>query len=273
MNASFASTTVTFGGSFEDKVRAMSAAGFRATEVWVRDLYEHLEGPEVALRVLRDNGVRIAALQAIRNFEGCDTGQRARKLDLARHVMDLAVLASAPIVTLAANVDPLADGATARLVEDLGVLAQEARERGLRVAFEPIAWASHVRGFTHALELVTAVDDAAIGVQLDVFHEFVRGEQSVALTREAAASVFLVEICDLPRCALPAQDVSRDLRLFPGEGTAPLQPVAQTLRAAGYRGDVVVEVFNASYRQQPPGLVAERAWRSLNEWANAAAEL
>lgn len=266
MTIALACTTVTFGGSFEDKVRAMAGAGFRATEMWVRDLYEHFEGPEVALRVLRDHGLRIAALQAIRNFEGCAARDRGRKLDLARHVLDLAALSEAPVVTLAANVDPQADGATAHLVDDLGVLAEEARQRGLRVAFEAIAWAPHVHSCARAAELVAAVDNPGLGVQLDLFHEFVRGDERPVLTAEMAARTFLVEVSDLPRCGLPAREISRDLRLFPGEGVAPLPAVAKDLRDCGYSGDVVVEVFNAAYQLQPAGIIAARAWRSLDEW-------
>jgi len=100
----------------------------------------------------------------------------------------------------------------------------------------------------------------------------VRDDGRVALTEATAARTFLVEISDLPRCELPAREVSRDLRLFPGEGVAPLAPVAREVRESGYTGDVVVEVFNAAYRLQPPEAIAARAWRSANEWVGVHAE-
>lgn len=255
-------TTVTTGGSFEDKVRAMAAAGFTATEIWARDLFENLEGPEVALKVLCDHGVAVCALQAIRNFEGCPAADRTLKLDIARRTMDLANLAGTSVVTLAANVQASADGGTPRLVDDLATLAAEARQRGLRIAYEAIAWAPHVHSFEQALALVEAVDDTAFGLQLDVFHPFVRGAAHIALDRIPPARIVLVEVADLLPARLPPRELSRDFRLFPGEGVAPLGRFAADLQTIGYRGDIVVEVFNAAYRQQPAGQIAARAWRS-----------
>ncbi|WP_326538291.1 sugar phosphate isomerase/epimerase family protein [Pseudorhodoferax sp.] len=261
-------TTVTTGGSFEEKVRAMAAAGFTATEIWARDLFEDLEGPEVALRVLRDHGVAVCALQAIRNFEGCTAADRALKLDIARRVMDLANLAGTAVVTLAANVQASADGGTQHLVDDLGTLAAEARQRGLRIAYEAIAWAPHVHTIERALALIEAVGDPALGLQLDVFHPFVRGDTHIALERIPAASIVLVEVADLPAAHLPPRELSRDFRLFPGEGIAPLGRLAADLHASGYAGDIVVEVFNTAYRLQPPAAMAARAWRSAQAFLN-----
>lgn len=256
-------TTVTTGGTFEEKIRAMAEAGFTATELWARDLFENFEGPEVALRVLRDHGMAVCALQAIRNFEGCAGPERVLKLDIARRMMDLACLAGTPTITLAANVQASANGSTPRLVDDLACLASEARSRGLRVAYEAIAWAPHVSGFDRALELVETVNDPALGLQIDVFHAYVRGHVRIALEHIPVERIFLVELADLPQCRLGARELSRDMRLFPGEGTAPLTGFVRDLRDIDYRGDVVVEVFNAAYRQQPPAIAAAQAWRSM----------
>lgn len=261
----FACTTATFGGSFHDKVEAMRGAGFTATELWAHDLFEHLEGPEVALRTLEDAGVRVSALQAIRNVEGCFGPERTRKLDIACRVMDLACLAGSPLVTLAANAQPSASGDFDQLVEDLAVLAGLASQRALRIAYEPIAWAPHVNTWRHALRLIEAVDHAALGLQLDVFHAFIHGDTRIALEAIAPERLFLVEISDFAPSRLGALDISRHYRLFPGEGTAPLSDFAASLQNHSYGGDLVVEIFNTAYRSLPAGPVAQRAWSSMQK--------
>lgn len=258
----FVFTTATLGGGFAAKAEAMAAAGFRATELWARDLFDDYEGPEVALRVLCDNGLRVACFQALRNVEGCAADQRAAKFDIARRLMDLAVLAASPLVTLAANVQVGAHGETARLVDDLAKLAEEAGARGLRIAYEPIAWAPHVRSYRRALELIEAVDHPSLGLQLDVFHAWVRGE-AIDLGTVPPARLFLVELCDLVAMHLPAREVSRSYRLFPGEGEAPLAGFVGDLRGLGYAGDIVVEVFNAACAAAPPHAIARRGHESL----------
>ena len=242
---------------------AIRGAGFEATEVWARDLFEHLEGPEVALRSLADAGLAISALQAIRNVEGCAPQQRPRKLALARQMLDLAVIADCPLVTLAANVDPAASGDSTRLVDDLGVLADEARQRGLRIAYEPIAWAPHVNHWRKALQLIEAVDSPALGLQLDVFHAFVLGEARIGVASIPVERLFLVEVSDLAPLRLPPLEISRHYRLFPGEGTAPLTAFATDLRGSRYAGDVVVEVFNPAMKALPPAEVAGRGHARL----------
>lgn len=266
MKNRLAFSTVTMGGTLAAKAQAMRASGFTATELWARDLFEHWEGPELALKAIEDAGLSVAAFQAIRHFEGSPPAERPRKLDIARRMMDLACLAGAPLVTLAANTQASALGGFARLVDDLGALAEQARQRALRIAYEPIAWAPHVHDWRLGLELVEAVDSPALGLQLDVFHAFVRGEARIALERIAPRHLFLVEVCDFVPMPSSALEISRSHRLFPGEGSAPLAGFFGDLRTHGYAGDVVVEVFNDACLAQPPVRVAQRAWDSMRRW-------
>lgn len=259
-------STVTLSGDLATKARAMRKAGFTATELWARDLFEHFEGPEVALRVLRDEGMRVCAFQAIRHFEGCQRAERAQKLDIARRMMDLAHLAGARLITLAANSQASAMGEFSCLVDDLGELAQEAEQRGLRIAYEPVAWAPHVHDWKQALKLIEAVNSCALGLQLDVFHAFIQGQTRIALDEHELRHLLLVEVCDYSPMQLPAIDISRSYRLFPGEGCAPLETFFGGLQRSGYAGDIVLEVFNAACLNQGADPVARKAWHSMQPW-------
>ena len=107
------------------------------------------------------------------------------------------------------------------------------------------------------------MDHPALGLQLDVFHAFVRGEARIALEDIPAHRLFLVEVSDFAPSRLEALEISRHYRLFPGEGTTPLAAFAADLRGHGYAGDVVVEVFNAACLAMAPRAVAQRAWASM----------
>lgn len=264
-------TTATLAGSFADKAVAIRQAGFEATELWARDLFDHLEGPEVALRVLRDQGLAVSAFQAIRNLEGYRGPVRQLKFDIACRMMDLACLAGSPIVTLAANVDAQASGDRGRLADDLGQAAELAAQRGLRLAYEPICWAPHVSSWRRALALIAAVDHGALGLQLDVFHPLIQGEIPDVF-EIPLDKLFLVEISDFVAGGMTPREVSRGHRLFPGEGSAPLEPVLRGLAARGYAGDIAVEVFNAEYGAQPPAAVAARGWRCVNQLLDRTAQ-
>jgi 4-hydroxyphenylpyruvate dioxygenase len=126
-----------------------------------------------------------------------------------------------------------------------------------------------VRDWQRGLALVAAVDSPALGLQLDVFHAFVQGQPRIALEDIAPRHLALVEVSDFAPARLPALEISRAYRLFPGEGQAPLDGFFHDLRRHGYAGDVVVEIFNAACLAQAPDAVARRAWDSMQPWRQA----
>jgi sugar phosphate isomerase/epimerase len=46
------------------------------------------------------------------------------------------------------------------------------------------------------------------------------------------------------------------MRVYPGDGVAPLDEILRSLRAIGFRGFLSLELFNESYWRQPAGTVA-----------------
>jgi len=256
-------TTVTFGGSLTDKVRAMYAAGFEATEMWPRDVFEHAEGPEVAQRALRENDLKVSVYQALRDYEGMGAEVRNAKLEIAGQLMDQMDLIGADILVLCSNCDASSSADEEEVADDLATLAELAGERDKRIAYEVLAWGSHVNDYRAGVELVDKVDHPAFGLMLDSFHYFWTGVPLSFLDEMDMSKVFHLEIADLPKCALPAIEVSRNYRLFPGEGAYPALEFTEKVLANGYSGIVTVEIFNAAYRAQTADDVAARAMASV----------
>lgn len=260
-----ASTTVTYSGDFRTKIKAMSESGFRETEVWMSDLFEHPEGPDVAIRVMADHGVKPIALQALRNFEGCPDVQKPLKRSFAITYLDMCAALQIPTLVLASHTGPDALGEPSRLIDDLGTLGDLAQERGIKVAYEPVAWARHTSTLACAIPLLSSLKHAAVGLQLDSFHVSMEEDGISQLGRLGAdVPVFLIEVSDHVRApGLTAMEISRAYRLLPGEGSSDVDQFGLAVRTLGYEGPIVIEIFNAFYKTLDPAIAAQRAYSAI----------
>jgi 4-hydroxyphenylpyruvate dioxygenase len=256
-------TTATFGGKLPDKLRAMRSAGFDATEFWPRDLFEHAEGPDVALGLLRETRLGVSAYQALRNYEGMSAEARRHKLGIAAQLMDQMALVGAQVLVLCSNTDPGCSGDRARTVEDLRVLGDLARRRGVRVAYEGLCWGTWIRDYRDAWQVIEATDHGHVGMLLDGFHIFALDLPLDGIDAMHADKIFLVELADLPRTNLDVIEISRHYRLFPGEGVAPIDEFVRRVRGIGYTGAWSLEVFNARYLASDPEAVAKRGMLAM----------
>ena len=68
--AKFSLDTITFAGSLERKIDANVAAGFTQTTLLAKDLVGHRNGYEAALNEVRLPGLRVNAIQVMRDYEG-----------------------------------------------------------------------------------------------------------------------------------------------------------------------------------------------------------
>ena len=262
-------TTVTFGGKFPEKVKAMKDAGFGATEMWPRDYYEHNEGPDIALNMLLEHGLTPSCYQCLRNFEGMPEHLRARKKSIATQLFDQMRLMGCETLVLCSNISPDSSGDVGRIVDDLRMLGDLAKPYGVRVAWEPICWGRWVKDYREAWKIVQKVDHPQIGLVLDSFHVTALNLPLEPLADIAAEKIFLVEVADLPGGQIDFLEMSRSFRLFPGEGVSPVRPFLDQVMKTGYQGFYSVEVFNTYYQTLEVNQVARRAMASLKRLFDA----
>jgi 4-hydroxyphenylpyruvate dioxygenase len=265
-------TTAMFQGDLAAKLDAMRQAGFGWTEVFSRDIFENLKGPEYALDLIRDSGLGVSCLQMLRDFEGCAREAMPRKLAIAEHVMDQAQWLGTDLLILCASVLPDASGDPEQVANDLSRLADLARSRGLRIAYEPIAWATWFSDYRAAWRLVERINHPHLGLLLDSTHMGCLKLPFDDVRLIAADKVFLVELADLPGSRLDHVDLSRHYRLLPGHGVLALERFVQALDAIGYQGVYSLETFNDHYRQLAPAPLAEAGYRAVRELLRRARE-
>ena len=206
--------------------------------LWRDHVAEH--GLEATATLVRDAGLRVSSL--------CRGGFFTRpgwRDDNHRAIDEAAVLDAACLVLVPGGLPPGSKdlvGARAQVAEALAELTPYARERGVRLAVEPMhpmycADRSVVSSLAQALDLAPP----EVGVTVDCFHVWWDPE-IVAQIARAGDRIASFQVCDLLD-PLPA-DVLLG-RAMMGDGVIDFTPLCAAVAAAGYTGDIEVEIFNA----------------------------
>jgi 4-hydroxyphenylpyruvate dioxygenase len=144
--------TVSLSGSLSEKLEAIAAAKFDAVEIFENDLVTFNGTPADVRRAVEQLGLDIVTLQPFRDFEGMPDNQRARVFARAERKFDVMQELGCDLLMICSNVSPDSVGGIERIAADLHELGDRAAKRGLRVAFEALAWGKHINDYREALE-------------------------------------------------------------------------------------------------------------------------
>lgn len=256
--------TVLTGGSTEEKLQAARLAGFDQVELWRQDVESASGDTRDVARLLENNRLALTDFQVLLDFDGAPDEQREAKREEALQMLEMAVQLGASTLLTPASTHR---GCIAeREEEDIRWLARQAGLRGLRVAFEAMAWSTHINTTAAAWQLVQKINEPNLGLVVDAFHIFVLNRTLDDLAGIPMERIFLVQLSDL--ATLPANDrlvdVARHQRLLPGEGHFPLHSLTHYLHQQGYAGPIGLEVFSDRYHQLPAADAASKAFQALN---------
>ena len=263
MNHPLFLNTILLGGSTADKIAAAGSAGFGQIELWRQDVDAHPEGAPGVLQALARARLGLTDFQVLLDFDGAPGERRTAKRQEALQMLDLAVQLGATTLLAPASTDPGCD--PSRIVDDLAWLARQAAARGLRVAYEAMAWSTVNHTTPAAWRCVQAASQANLGMVIDAFHLFAPGRDVRDLDGIAAERIFLVQLSDLAQQVSTAQlkTTARHHRLLPGDGHFPLDSLLRRLAAIGYAGPIGLEVFNDALHARDPAAVAQQAMAAL----------
>ena len=160
-------------------------------------------------------GLTIDLYQPFRDFEAVPEALDLRRAEAKFDVMEQL---GAPTMLVCSNVSPAAIDDDALAAEHLHLLASRAGERGLRVAYEALAWGRHVNDYAHAWDIVAAADHPALGTCLDSFHILSVGSDLARLAEIPGERIFYLQLADAPRLVMDVLQWSRHYRCFPGQG-------------------------------------------------------
>jgi 4-hydroxyphenylpyruvate dioxygenase len=255
--------TVSIGGTLDEKLKTIAAAGFDEVEIFENDFTCFDGSARDVARMCGDLGLRICALQPFRDFEGLPELQRRQAFRRGEKKFDLMSELGTDLLLVCSNVSPHALGGIDRAAEDLHELGERAAKRGLRVGFEALAWGRFVNDYRDAWEIVRRANHPAIGIILDSFHTLAPGFPVSPIAAIPGDKIFLVQLADAPQLDLDVLSWSRHFRCFPGQGNLPVADFMQAIDATGYKGPLSLEIFNDQFRAQSTREVAIDAMRSL----------
>ncbi|WP_105566675.1 sugar phosphate isomerase/epimerase and 4-hydroxyphenylpyruvate domain-containing protein [Microbacterium halophytorum] len=263
--------TVCLSGGLVEKLHACAAAGFDGVEIMDADLVAAPESPEEIRALCARLGLRIDMFQPFRDFEGVDEAALAANLRRAAAKFDVMERLGTDLMLLCSNVATATTGDDDTLVAHLRAIADLAAERGIRIAYEALAWGAYVDDYREAWRLVELADRDNLGVCLDSFHILSRGFDPEAIERIPGEKIFFLQLADAPALEMDVLQWSRHHRLFPGEGDFDLTGFLGHVLRAGYAGPLSLEVFNDTFRQTDVVRTAAHARRSLTWLADRTA--
>jgi len=255
--------TVSLAGTLPEKLEAAVSVGFNGVELFENDLLTFDGTPAEVRRIGRELGVAITAFQPFRDFEAMPEPERARNLERAERKFDVMQALGTDLLLVCSNVHPAAIDDEARAASDLHTLAERASRRGLRVAYEALAWGRHIRRWSQAWQIVRDADHPALGLVLDSFHTLALKDDFSGIAALPADKLFFVQLADAPLMASDLLSWSRHFRNFPGQGDLDVVGFLRAALASGYRGPLSLEVFNDEFRAAPARLIARDGMRSL----------
>lgn len=225
-------------------------AGIPALGLW-RDRVAEV-GAGAAARMMADAGLRTSSLCRGGFLTAADVaGQRDALEDNHRAIEEAASLGTDNLIMVVGGLVP-GDrdlvGARGRVADRLADLAPVAAAHGVRLVLEPLhpmysADRAVLSTLRQALDLAAPHESSTVGVVVDTFHLWWDPELPAQIERaghENRLAAYQVSDWILPIAVDPL--LSRGMI---GDGYIDFDRIGRLITAAGYRGDIEVEIFNA----------------------------
>jgi 4-hydroxyphenylpyruvate dioxygenase len=255
--------TLSLSGSLQEKLQAIAAAKYDLVELCENDLLFCEDTPRDIRRQAEDLGLKIAAFQPFREFEAMPQEALARGLERAERKFDVMAELGAPLMVVCSNVSAAAQDDDALAAAQLRELAERAARRGLKIGYQALPWARHVRTVARAGKITTLAAHPHLGQVLNSFHTLAINDDLRQIGAVAPDKIFWVQLADAPRLGMELRAWSRHFRCFPGQGDLDVTGFLHQVVQTGYAGPVSLEIFNDEFQASPPRQIANDGMRSM----------
>jgi sugar phosphate isomerase/epimerase len=218
-------------------------------------------GLAAAAAAVRAAGLRVSSLCRGGFFTHADpAARRAATADNKAAIAEAAAVGAGILVLVSGGLVPGSRdiGLARRMVADaIGELVPVAQSHGVRLGIEalhPVFAADRcvITRLGEALDLAEAFPADAVGVVVDTYHVWWDAALAADIAR-AGDRIVSYQVCDwiLP---LPADTLLG--RGHVGDGHIDFPPITAAVTAAGYTGDIEVEIFNQAIWSAPAAKTA-----------------
>src|SRR5689334_5041931 len=218
----FGMDTISLAGMLPSKLTAVREAGFSQIMLSARDVVDHPDGFDAAVRAVRRSGLRVTGFQVLRDFEGLSGHLHDYKIDVAKSMLEMCHALGSTVLLVCSSTSTHATGDPDALAADLRKLAMLAIPLGINVAYEGLSWGRSVSEYTVAWDIVCRANAPNLGLGLDSYHIFATKSSLDDLDLLLPEKIFLVQLADFMwqevRTAEERIATARHFRVFPGEG-------------------------------------------------------
>ena len=267
----FGMHTASLGGTLARRLAVIRKAGFSHAMISADDIAGHPDGSAAGARAVRESGVRVTGLEALRDFEGLDGALHRYKVDVAKSMLAVCREAGGDLLIVEATTSTHAVPDLERTASDLDKLATLGIPLGVRIAYKPRLGSRTAATLAVGAEIMSRASCPNLGLAIDLFDLLVARTPPEEIEMLDAQEIFLVQLSDFMwnaiRSTAEQHATATHFRVFPGEGahSEAAANLVTRLDRLGYSGDYSFDVYNDDYRQMPAETVAERARRSA-EW-------
>ncbi|MCU1542720.1 MAG: sugar phosphate isomerase/epimerase [Microbacteriaceae bacterium] len=244
-----------------EAIAATVDAGYSSIGLW----REPVQGRGLgrSIREIEDSGLRVSSLCRGGFFTMADGPERRSSIDDNRRAIAEASALGAPTLVLVAGGLPAGSkdivGARERVRDAIGELADDAAAAGVTLAIEPLhpMYASDravVSTLGQALDIAEQFPLGVTAVVVDTFHVWWDPQLFEQIAR-AGGRIASYQVCDWST-PLPADVLLA--RHYPGDGVIDFASISAAVEAAGYTGDIEVEIFNKEIWEDTYANVAAR---------------
>lgn len=246
-------------------LEACAARGIRAVSPW-RDQVGQA-GLAATCRAVKAHGLELSGYCRGGMFTYADCAQHEAVRDDNRRALDEACELGAACLVLVVGGLPGAlaghalhkdlDSARQQVAEGVQLLLDDARERGMPLAIEPLhpmyaADRACINTLEQALDLCDLLDpqrSGALGVAVDVYHVWWDPKLAAQIERAGASRLLALHVCDW---LTPTTDLLNDRGMM-GDGVIDVPRIRGWMEAQGYAGYAEVEIFSSAHWWQCDG--------------------
>ena len=227
-------------------------------------------GTKKGLRHLKDSGLKVTNYQGIGRYTHDGPPISAVVDELVEHMDVAAELQVDCIFVMSGPRDHLSwEDAASRFREELHLLLPHAKDRGLKLAIEPVPPIRQDLPFMSTARdtyrRIQSIEDDHLGYVFDFWHLwFAPGIEDTI--RASSSSIFNVQISDHKAVTLRTLD-----RTAPGEGIAPCPAMIRALEESGYSGYYEMEIVSPDHEKLGYDAALKRSISSYQDLRSQAA--
>ncbi len=253
--------------SLPQLIEISARAGYDGIEPWMMEIESYLESGKSALslkKLLDDAGVKPVNAIGFATWMAQDSDKSKQGFEQMEKEMNLlseigCERIAAPAIGAEGTVDLLAAGGKYAELLELG------RKTGVMPQLE--FWGAF-KPFYHlgqALAVAAAANDPDARLLPDIYHLFRGGSDFDGLKLISGSAVEVFHLNDFTD-QIPREDQQDKDRVYPGDGVAPMEEIANTLKAMGGAKTLSLELFNPTYYAQDALEVASTGLQKMKQY-------